>query len=83
MRQLYVASQKELIMVLRMAIPGTNLSPYPHATFAAMVERIDRNVAQVVHKLDELGLSEKYCNHFWPQTMVRTKKVGQIPWFFW
>lgn len=41
-----------------MAIPGYQSQPYPHATFAAMVERIDRYVAEVVEKLDELGLSE-------------------------
>jgi arylsulfatase A-like enzyme len=54
----YVAKSKGADYGLEMAIPGYQSQPYPHATFAAMVERIDRYVAQVVHKLDELGLSE-------------------------
>ncbi len=41
-----------------MAIPAYQSQAYPHATFAAMVERIDVYVAQVVEKLEELGLSE-------------------------
>ncbi|REG82563.1 arylsulfatase [Algoriphagus antarcticus] len=32
--------------------------PYPHAAFAAMVERIDVYLGEVLAKLDELGLSE-------------------------
>ncbi|MDR7127743.1 arylsulfatase A-like enzyme [Algoriphagus sp. 4150] len=32
--------------------------PYPHASFAAMVERIDVYVGEVVSKLEELGLAE-------------------------
>lgn len=32
--------------------------PYPHATFAAMVERIDLYLGEVLAKLEELGLSE-------------------------
>ncbi|RAI88423.1 arylsulfatase [Algoriphagus yeomjeoni] len=43
--------------------PDVNISayqsqPYPHATFAAMVERIDIYVGEVLAKLDELGLKE-------------------------
>ncbi|TDQ15118.1 arylsulfatase A-like enzyme [Algoriphagus boseongensis] len=41
-----------------MKIPGYQSEPYPHAAFAAMVERIDRYVGEVVSKLEELGLSE-------------------------
>jgi arylsulfatase A-like enzyme len=41
-----------------MRIPGYQSQPYPHATFAAMVERIDRYVGEVVEKLEENGLSE-------------------------
>nr|WP_245942270.1 arylsulfatase [Algoriphagus chordae] len=43
--------------------PDLNISayqshPYPHAAFAAMVERIDLYVGEVLAKLDELGLTE-------------------------
>ncbi|SIO15250.1 arylsulfatase [Algoriphagus halophilus] len=41
-----------------MRIPGYQSQPYPHATFAAMVERIDRYVGEVLDKLEENGLSE-------------------------
>lgn len=41
-----------------MLIAGYQSEPYPHASFAAMVERIDRYVGEVVAKLEELGLSE-------------------------
>lgn len=41
-----------------MLIPGYQSTDYPRATFAAMVERIDRYVGEVVSKLEELGLSE-------------------------
>jgi arylsulfatase A-like enzyme len=41
-----------------MNIPGYQSQPYPHATHAAMVERIDRIVGEVVSKLEALGLSE-------------------------
>ncbi|MDX5477252.1 MAG: arylsulfatase, partial [Cyclobacteriaceae bacterium] len=41
-----------------MKIPGYQSADYPRATFAAMVERIDRYVGEVVSKLEELGLSE-------------------------
>lgn len=54
----YVAKSKGADYGPEMAIPGYQSQPYPHATFAAMVERIDRYVAEVVEKLDELGLSE-------------------------
>ena len=44
---------------------GTNAKPtgyvsqqYPHATFAAMVARLDLYVGQVINKLKELGLEE-------------------------
>ncbi|MEB2784407.1 arylsulfatase [Algoriphagus persicinus] len=43
--------------------PDINISsyqsqPYPHATFAAMVERIDAYVGEVLAKVEELGLEE-------------------------
>jgi arylsulfatase A-like enzyme len=41
-----------------MSIPGYQSEPYPHATFAAMVGRIDRYVGEVLAKLDQLGLTE-------------------------
>ncbi|MBN3521994.1 arylsulfatase [Algoriphagus lutimaris] len=41
-----------------MRIPGYQSQPYPHATFAAMVERIDRYVGEVIDKLEENGLSD-------------------------
>ncbi|MBN3584141.1 arylsulfatase [Algoriphagus aestuarii] len=41
-----------------MRIPGYQSQPYPHATFAAMVERIDRYVGEVLDKLDEKGIAE-------------------------
>lgn len=41
-----------------MNIPAYQSQPYPHATHAAMVERIDRIVGEVMAKLEALGLSE-------------------------
>lgn len=41
-----------------MRIPGYQSQPYPHATFAAMVERIDRYVGEVLDKLEENGLAD-------------------------
>lgn len=41
-----------------MSIPAYQSQPYPHATFAAMVERIDRYVAEIVDKLEEMGIAE-------------------------
>jgi arylsulfatase A-like enzyme len=54
----YVAKSKGADYGPEMAIPGYQSQPYPHATFAAMVERIDSYVGQVVEKLEELGLAE-------------------------
>ncbi|WP_083639064.1 arylsulfatase [Algoriphagus marinus] len=54
----YVAKSKGADYGPEMAIPGYQSQPYPHATFAAMVERIDRYVAEVVNKLEELGMAE-------------------------
>jgi arylsulfatase A-like enzyme len=54
----YVAKSKGADYGPEMAIPAYQSQPYPHATFATMVARIDRYVAEVVEKLDELGLSE-------------------------
>jgi len=41
-----------------MNIPAYQSQPYPHATHAAMVERIDKIVGEVVAKLEALGLTE-------------------------
>lgn len=41
-----------------MKIPGYQSTDYPRATFAAMVERTDRYVGEVMKKLEDLGLSE-------------------------
>jgi len=41
-----------------MVIPGYQSQPYPRATFAAMVARIDRYVGEIVSKLEALGISE-------------------------
>lgn len=41
-----------------MKIPGYQSEPFPHAAFAAMVERTDRYVGEVLAKLEELGLTE-------------------------
>ena len=54
----FIANAKGANYGPEMAIPGYQSQPYPHATFAAMVERIDHYVAEVVHKLEELSLAE-------------------------
>ncbi|MCE7053078.1 arylsulfatase [Algoriphagus sp. AGSA1] len=41
-----------------MKLSAYQSQPYPHATFAAMVGRIDRYVGEIVSKLKELGLTE-------------------------
>lgn len=41
-----------------MKIPAYQSQPFPHATHAAMVARIDKIVGEVVSKLETLGLSE-------------------------
>ena len=41
-----------------MLIPGYQSTDHPRATFAAMVERTDRYVGEVMAKLEELGLTE-------------------------
>ncbi len=41
-----------------MNIPAYQSHPTPHAAFAAMVERMDVYVGEVLAKLDELGLTE-------------------------
>jgi arylsulfatase A-like enzyme len=42
----------------QMVIGAYSSQEYPHATFAAMVTRLDRYVGEIVALLDELGLSE-------------------------
>ncbi len=39
-------------------IPGYASEPNPHATYAAMVTRMDHYVGQILQKLDQLGLTE-------------------------
>ena len=39
-------------------IPGYQSVEYPRATYAAMVEQLDRQVGEIVSKLEELGLTE-------------------------
>lgn len=39
-------------------VPGYASEPNPHATFAAMVTRMDHYVGQIIEKLDKLGLSD-------------------------
>jgi arylsulfatase A-like enzyme len=41
-----------------MLIPGYQSTDHPRATFAAMVERIDGYVGEVMTKLEQLGISE-------------------------
>ncbi|HSF55035.1 MAG TPA: sulfatase-like hydrolase/transferase, partial [Algoriphagus sp.] len=41
-----------------MKIPAYQSQPFPHATHAAMVGRIDRFVGEVIEKLEELELAE-------------------------
>ncbi|MHA7130859.1 arylsulfatase [Algoriphagus namhaensis] len=41
-----------------MSIPAYQSQLYPHATFAAMVERIDKYVGEIVAELEALGLAE-------------------------
>jgi arylsulfatase A-like enzyme len=41
-----------------LVIPGYQSQPFPHATFAAMVERIDRYVGEVLAELEEQGLTQ-------------------------
>jgi arylsulfatase A-like enzyme len=40
------------------AIPGYQSNPYPRATYAAMVTTLDRQVGELIQKLEDLGLSE-------------------------
>ena len=39
-------------------IPGYQSVEYPRATYAAMVEQLDRQVGEILSKLEELGLTE-------------------------
>lgn len=41
-----------------MQIPKYCSQPYPRATFAAMVSRLDLHVGQIMEKLEELGIAE-------------------------
>ena len=38
--------------------PGYQGSPYPRATYAAMIEHMDRNVGKVLDLLDDLGVAD-------------------------
>ncbi len=55
--------------------------PHPHATFAAMVERIDLYVGEVLQKVDELGLSENTLIIFASDNGAH-KEGGADPDFF-
>jgi len=54
----FVTARKGADYGPEMIITAYQSQEYPHATFAAMVERIDSYVGQVVEKLEELGLAE-------------------------
>lgn len=41
-----------------MLIPGYQSVEFPRATYAAMVEHLDRQVGEILQKLEDLGLSE-------------------------
>lgn len=55
--------------------------PYPHAAFAAMIERIDNYVGEVVEKLEELGLTENTLIVFASDNGAH-KEGGADPDFF-
>lgn len=64
-----------------MRIGAYQPQPYPHATFAAMVQRIDSYVGEVLDKLDELGLSENTLIVFASDNGTH-KEGGADPDFF-
>lgn len=39
-------------------IPGYQSNPYPRASYAAMVALLDRQIGEIIQKLDELGLTD-------------------------
>ncbi|MFC3880332.1 arylsulfatase [Algoriphagus namhaensis] len=77
----YLATRAGSDYGLNMSIPGYQSQPYPHATFAAMVERVDRYVAEVVSKLEELGLAENTLIIFASDNGAH-KEGGADPEFF-
>ncbi|WP_439489844.1 arylsulfatase [Algoriphagus sp.] len=62
-------------------LPAYQSQPYPHATFAVMVERIDTYVGEVVKKLEELGLAENTLIIFASDNGAH-KEGGADPEFF-
>jgi arylsulfatase A-like enzyme len=64
-----------------MLIPGYQSQPYPRATFAAMVARIDRYVGDIMRKLEALGLSENTLVIFTSDNGAH-REGGADPLFF-
>jgi arylsulfatase A-like enzyme len=64
-----------------MVIPGYQSQPYPRATFAAMVARIDRYVGEIMNKLEVLGLSENTLVVFTSDNGAH-REGGADPLFF-
>ncbi len=64
-----------------MVIPGYQSQPYPRATFAAMVARIDRYVGDIMSKLETLGLSENTLVIFTSDNGAH-REGGADPLFF-
>ncbi len=64
-----------------MVIPGYQSQPYPRATFAAMVARIDRYVGDIMNKLETLGLSENTLVIFTSDNGAH-REGGADPLFF-
>jgi arylsulfatase A-like enzyme len=64
-----------------MLIPGYQSQPYPRATFAAMVARIDRYVGDIMRKLEDLGISENTLVIFTSDNGAH-REGGADPLFF-
>jgi arylsulfatase A-like enzyme len=64
-----------------MLIPGYQSQPYPRATFAAMVARIDRYVGDILAKLEALGLAENTLLVFTSDNGAH-REGGADPLFF-
>lgn len=64
-----------------LAISGYQSNAYPRATFAAMVERIDHYVGEVVSKLEELNLSQNTLIIFTSDNGAH-REGGADPTFF-
>lgn len=77
----FVSTRKGADYGPEMSIPAYQSQPYPHATFAAMVDRIDRYVAEVMTKLEELGIAENTLIIFASDNGAH-KEGGADPEFF-